>query len=97
MVGPRYRHGMFSLVAMTSYDNDLEVSKDLGKNWKKIHKHIYTFGVQGKFIFVSVFLDKERLVRSARLLSMSSMIIIHFNKTNPRHMTHFSSACLLLL
>ena len=40
-------------------DYDLEVSHDLGKSWAKIHKHIYSFGVQGKFVYVSTYLSAE--------------------------------------
>lgn len=57
-----------------SKDNDLFKSTDLGKSWKRIHEHVYSFGVQGKFIFVSVFLSAESKV-SVKPLNKSIFLV----------------------
>ena len=57
-------------VVARSEDNDLEVYRD--GEWSIIHKHVYTFGLQGSFLFVSVFLDANDVVSAASFSSQSS-------------------------
>ncbi|KAK3722294.1 hypothetical protein QZH41_009328 [Actinostola sp. cb2023] len=45
------------------YDLQLWRSRDLGKNFKLISKHVYSFGVQGPFLFFTVDFNKNNRTR----------------------------------
>jgi len=59
----------FSIGIFTSADSSLWRSKDLGRTFEKLHDHIYSYGIQGSFLFISIDLEsskKERVMHVSK-------------------------------